>query len=291
MTLSFSPRLLRRVIALFLFGFAVRANALAQEAGGKQGQSSEQSKPGDSGEQENTSGDIAAVPNRPTFASTAEMVQLGVFEIEYGLEAADGHQNINGLLKWGAVKNLELWFLNNPIERDAGTAGLGDSGAGFKYKLFPQKKARPTLSFLYVATIPTARPQLGAGAVQHLAQFLVSKDFGKHHFDVNEGVQFVGRPGTSGFDRRYFSALSYFHPIRGKWGYTAEIAGYSRASAANPATMTILVAPTYNLSSRLVFDGGVYVGAYGSLPRVTFFFGLTYSFADLYHRHHASRTP
>ena len=88
--------------------------------------------------------EITAVPNRPTFASTAEMVQFGVFEIEYGLEAAKGHQNINGLLKWGAVKNLELWFLHNPIERDAGTAGLGDSGAGFKYKLFPQMKARPT---------------------------------------------------------------------------------------------------------------------------------------------------
>src|SRR5256886_12411737 len=132
------------------------------------------------------------------------MVQLGVFEIEYGFEAAKGHQNINGLLKWGAVKNLELWFLNNPIEKDAGTAGLGDSGAGFKFKLFPQKSARPTLSFLYVATIPTARPQLRAGAMQHLAQLLVSKDFGKHHFDANEGVQFVGRPGSSGFDRRYF---------------------------------------------------------------------------------------
>src|SRR6266436_9293423 len=63
--------------------------------------------------------EITAVPNRPTFASTAEMVQLGVFEIEYGFEAAKGHQNINGLLKWGAVKNLELWFLNNPVQRDA----------------------------------------------------------------------------------------------------------------------------------------------------------------------------
>src|SRR5438552_13970083 len=108
--------------------------------------------------------EILAVPNRPTFASTAEMVQLGVFEVEYGFEAAKGHQNINGLLKWGAVKNLELWFLNNPIERDSGTAGLGDSGAGFKYKLFPQKKARPTLAVLYVATLPTARPELGVGA-------------------------------------------------------------------------------------------------------------------------------
>src|SRR6266699_5963693 len=193
--------------------------------------------------------EITAVPNRPTFASTAEMVQLGVFEVEYGFEATEAHQNINGLLKWGAVKNLELWFLHNPIERDDGTAGLGDSGAGFKYKLFPQKNARPTLSFLYVATIPTARPQLGAGAMQHLAQLLISKDFGKHHFDANEGVQFVGRPDSSGFDRHYFTALSYSHPLTEKWAYTAEIAGFSRASAANPASMTILVAPTYSPSS------------------------------------------
>src|SRR3989440_6618269 len=117
--------------------------------------------------------EITAVPNRPTFASTAEMVQLGVFEIEYGFEAGKGHQNINGLLKWGAVKNLELWFLNNPIERDSGTAGLGDSGAGFKYKLFPQKNARPTLAVLYITNPPTTRPQPGVWATAHFAQNLV----------------------------------------------------------------------------------------------------------------------
>jgi hypothetical protein len=280
------------MILFLLLGFALRLDAQAQAAQERQSQSSGQNKSeGSQSVQENVSGDITAVPNRPTFASTAEMVQLGVFEIEYGLEAADGHQNINGLLKWGAVKNLELWFLNNPVERDAGTAGLGDSGAGFKYKLFAQQKARPTLSFLYVATIPTARPQLGAGATQHLAQLLVSKDFGKHHFDVNEGVQFVGRLDSAGFDRRYFTALSYSHPLPVKWGYTIEIAGFSRADGANPATMTILAAPTYNLSSRLVFDGGAYLAVYGNLPRVTFFLGLTYSVADLYHLHRSPRTP
>src|SRR5437867_12078535 len=82
--------------------------------------------------------EITAVPNRPTFASTAEMVQRGVFEVEYGFEAADGHQNINGLLKWGAVKKLELWFLNNPIERDAAVAGMGDSGSGIKDQITAQ---------------------------------------------------------------------------------------------------------------------------------------------------------
>jgi Putative MetA-pathway of phenol degradation len=234
---------------------------------------------------------ITAVPNRPTFASTAEMVQLGVFEIEYGFEAGKGHQNVNGLLKWGAVKNLELWFLNNPIQRDDGTAGLGDSGAGFKYKLFPQGKARPTLSVLYVATLPTARPELGNGAMAHLAQILVSKDFGKHHFDVNEGVQFLGRPQLGGFDRRYFTALSYSHPVSGKWGYTGEIAGFSRQNASTQATMTLLNAATYNLSPRLVLDGGAYIAVYGQLPRVTAFAGLTYSVANLYHLHSRPASP
>src|SRR6266853_6437429 len=238
-----------------------------------------------------TTYEITAVPNRPTFASTAEMVQLGVFEVEYGFEAAKNHQNINGLLKWGAVKNLELWFLNNPIERDAGTAGLGDSGAGFKYKLFPQKDGRPTVAVLYVATIPTARPELGAGAVAHLAQILVSKDFGKHHFDLNEGVQFVGRPQLGGFDRRYFTALSYSRPLSGKWGYTGEIAGFSRQNITTPATMTLLNAATYNLSSRLVLDGGAYIAVYGQLPRFTAFAGLTYSIANLYHLHPAHASP
>ena len=235
---------------------------------------------------------MTAVPNRPTFASTAEMVQLGVFEIEYGFEAAKAHQNVNGLLKWGAVKNLELWFLNNPIQRDAGSAGLGDSGAGFKFKLFPQRKARPTLAVLYVATLPTARPELGYGAMAHLVQILVSKDFGKHHFDVNEGVQFVGRPQLGGFDRRYFTALSYSHPLSGKWGYTGEIAGFSRQNATTPATMTLLNAATYSLSPRLVLDAGAYIAVYGQLPRFTAFAGLTYSIANLYHlrsRHPSSK--
>src|SRR5216684_6125604 len=200
--------------------------------------------------------EITAVPNRPTFASTAEMVQLGVFEIEYGFEVAKGHQNINGLLKWGAVKNLELWFLNNPIERDAGVAGRGDSGAGFKFKVFPQKGARPTFSVLYIASLPTATARLGTGAVGHSVQLLVSKDLGKHHFDVNEGVQFVGRQGAGGFDRNYFSSLSYAHPLRGKWGWTGEVAGFSRTNVTTPATMILLAAPTYNVSSRLVLDGG-----------------------------------
>jgi hypothetical protein len=74
-------------------------------------------------------GQISAVPNRPTFSTTAESLEPGVLEIEYGFELGDGHQNTNGLIKFGATGKLELRFANNPIERDSGTAGAGDSGA------------------------------------------------------------------------------------------------------------------------------------------------------------------
>jgi Putative MetA-pathway of phenol degradation len=232
---------------------------------------------------------ISAVPNRPTFSTTAESVQPGVFEIEYGLEVADGHQNINGLLKFGATRNLELRFANDPIERDSGVAGMGDSGAGFKYKIFTQKSWRPTFSVLYTATIPTATAGVGVGAVGQSAGILASKDFGQHHFDFNLTAQWVGRPGASGYDRDYFTALAYSHPIHGKWGITTEVAGFSWTNRANPATMTLMGSAICNISPRLVFDSGMYIAAYGRLPRVTFFDGITYSIADLYHRRNKSK--
>jgi len=266
-------------VAALLF-FCCAATACAQDPQSKNGGA-----PQSPAEQPvSTPDQISAVPNRPTFSTTAESVQPGVFEIEYGFELADAHQNINGLIKFGATDHLELRFANNPIERDSGTAGFGDSGVGFKYKVFGQKDSRPTFSVLYTATVPTATAGVGVGAIGHSAGMLASKDFGQHHLDFNETVQWVGRPGASGFDRNYFTALAYSRALRGKWGMTAEIAGFSWTNAANPATMTLMGAAIYSVSSRLILDTGIYVAAYGQLPRGTFFSGITYSIANLYHR-------
>ena len=226
---------------------------------------------------------IVAVPNRPTFSTTAEAVQKGVFEVEYGLEAADGHQNINGLLKFGLLTNLELRYGNNPIVRDSGVVGFGDSGAGLKLRFIKQKGALPTLSALYTATIPTATAGLGTRTLGHSAGILVSKDFGKHHLYFNESVQWFGRPSATGFDRDYFTAVAYTHALTAKLQATAEIAGFSRANTINPSTLTILLAQTYAVSPRLVLDGGCYIAGRGNLPRATFFLGITYSVVDLYH--------
>ncbi len=228
---------------------------------------------------------IVAVPNRPTFSSTAETTQRGVLEIEYGFEAADGLQDINGLVKFGFSKDLELRFGNDPIVRQNGVAGFGDISAGFKLRLRSQSRIAPTISLLYAADLPTATSGLGTNALGQAATLLLSKDFGKHHFDINEGVQFLDSTVPNGsWCHQYFSALAYTHPVAKSSDVTAEIAGFSRLDASNPASMTLLAAFTHNFSSRLVFDAGAYFAAFGHLPRAVVFSGVTYSIADLYHR-------
>ena len=197
------------------------------------------------------------MPNRPTFATTAPTVQRGVLEIEYGFQGDRAHQNINGVVKFGIFNSLELRFAQNPIEIDSGIASTGDCGIGFKWKFLVQHQARPDVALLYSSTVSAATSQLGVAAIGHSVQGLISKDFGKEHFDFNEGVQFVGRgAAVSGFDRNYFSALSWSRVVIGKWGATAELAGFSWTNSKTPATMTVLTAATYSVSPRLVLDAG-----------------------------------
>jgi len=225
--------------------------------------------------------DIVAVPDRPTFSNTAETVQTGVFEIEYGFELAHGHQNINGLLKFGLLKNLEIRFANNPCTRDGGIPGIGDSGAGFKFRFLEGKRSLPTMSVLYAWMIPTATT--GPGTSGHFTGLLLSKDFGRHHLDFNEGIQWLSRD-AGGFDHNYFTAIAYSHPITQKLGYSEELASFSHTSTA-AATFTVMQSLTYVVYPRLMLDAGVYVAAKGDLPRATFFAGITYAVGDLYRRH------
>ena len=227
--------------------------------------------------------DISAVPNRPTISTTAEPVQTGVFEFEYGIESAVAHQNVNGLLKFGISKDLELRFGNVPFERDSAVARTGDSSAGFKYRFAEQRGKLPTFSLLYTAILPTAKNGLSNAGYEHSVGILLSKDLGKHHFDFNEGVQVSGRASSS-LHHNFLSALAYSHPLTTKLAWTGELAGTSRMDV-TPAIATVLGALTYNVSPRLVLDGGISNEVIGRPPHVTFIAGVTYSVANLYHSH------
>jgi hypothetical protein len=228
---------------------------------------------------------LTATPNRPTVTSTAETTQFGVLEIEFGISAAARQQSLQGLLKFGLLRDLELDWAGNPWQHDAPLhyAGVSDNNIGFRWRFLHQAKRQPTLTVRYSIKLPTAGPVEGSGEVDHIVTLLCSKDLPAHlRLDANLSYQWLGRPG-GGFDHNWLPAFTLGHSLTDKWGIAIEFSGATRANAATPAVTQNMWVVSYTVKPRLVLDSAVQFRVTGNVPRVVYLGGFTYSIADLYH--------
>jgi hypothetical protein len=225
--------------------------------------------------------DLIAVPNRPTVSTPAQPVQPGVLETEWGVDAAASHQDVNGLFKFGVSKNFELRLAGFPFTADSGHHGFGDSALGFKYRFTQDYGQMPSLAFIYMLKVPTAGEVRGSGQIDHSLIALASKNLGKHHFDFNLVANLLGRP-RGGFEYMFLNALAWSHPVRGKWGATAELFGTTSPNAFTPASAQILASATCTVRPRLVLDFGMVGRITGNVPHAMFIAGFTYSIVDFY---------
>lgn len=225
--------------------------------------------------------DITAVPNRPTVSTTAQPVQPGVLETEWGIDAASSHQDLNGLFKFGATANLELRFANDPITADSGTHGFGDVFAGLKYRFTSDHGHQPAIALMYMFKAPTAGTVLGSGYADNSLALLVSKDLGKHHIDYNLIANILGMP--NGLDHNFVHALAWSHPMHGFWGIDSELSGVTQSAAGAPGSAQFILSTTYTARPRLVFDVGMMGRLIGPIPHAMFMAGVTYSVGELYH--------
>ena len=229
--------------------------------------------------------DLTATPNRPTVTNTAETTQFGVLEIEFGISSAARQQSLQGLLKFGLLRDVELDWAGNPWQHDASLhyVGIGDNNPGFRWRFLHQAKRQPTLTVEYAAKLPTAGPVEGSGEVDHIVTLLASKDLPKRfHLDANLGYAWLGRPG-GGFDHYWQPTGTVAYALTHKWQLAMEFSGATRANATTPAVTQNLWAVSYTLRPRLVLDSAVQFRVTGNLPRVVYLGGFTYSIADLYH--------
>jgi Putative MetA-pathway of phenol degradation len=236
---------------------------------------------------------IEANPNRPTVANPADITQYGVLEMEYGwdrtsLSAGARVDDLVGLLKFGLLCDVELrWSTTSVLienQQAGGQTGIGDNWFGPQIRFHRQTALIPSLSFNYMVKAPTASTMkgLGSGRVDHAFTFLASKDIHGVHFDFNTTYFLEGRPTASGFDSREQLNLAFSRPIRGKLGFTGEFYGDTRLNAENLAFASTLWAFTFNISPRLIVDGGIDVGLTHGAPQKRFFAGVTYSITNIY---------
>ena len=235
---------------------------------------------------------ITANPNRPTVDHSAEVTQYGILELEYGWErvwpgGGDRNSDMNSLLKFGVLCDIELrWFTNPYLWHTNGLGaqqGGGDNQFGLQVRFYKQTKRVPSLAIDYMGKAATASVSkgLGTGHTDHSITFLASKDFSKTHVDFNATYFLIGRaPG--GFDRNWQFNLSFAHPLVGHLNFTSEIYGNTELNPATQGFASLLTALTYNISPRLVIDGGADNGLSHGAPVRRAFAGVTWSIARLY---------
>ena len=232
--------------------------------------------------------DLTATPNRPTVTNTAETTQLGVLEIEFGVRCAAKLQDLDGLLKFGLLRDVELDWSGNPWQHDAVVhyVGVSDNNVGFRWRFLHQGIRKPTVTIQYSAKLPSAGSVEGSGETDHSIILLASKDLPKSfHIDANLGYALLGRP-RGGFDHSWLPTGTLSYSLTDNWALSLEFSGATRPNAVTPGVTQNLWAVSYRLRPRLVLDSAVQFRITGNVPQVVYLGGLTYSIADFYHHRH-----
>ncbi len=231
---------------------------------------------------------IQVNPTGPRFASRALTTQLGVAELEFGVQQSFLRDESTAfsaptLLKLGVVTDLEVrvssnGFLDYGFPNAPSVSGLADAALGVQWCyvhdgiLGTDQAIQVTHKF----ATASARKGLGSGAADDTLGLLFSRDLGSNHLDVNVLNTWLGRrPGSDGPRHQPAWTLSVSHNLGDAWSFGGEVYGIGRSST-SPRVVSNLWYAAYKPCSRLVLDAGVDIGLNDGAQRIAIFTGLTY---------------
>lgn len=231
-------------------------------------------------------------PNRPTFATPASTTQVGVAELEWGLQRSTFRDDSTSfatptLLKLGLIKDLELRLAAPLYLRLAPTdapavSGMGDFNLAVQWCYLHDGLFGMDQAVQVAHTFPTAPSAngLGNGRPIDTLTMIFSKDAGPYHIDVNLLESWIGLSPDAGGGRASQTAgtVSITRSLSDQWSVTGELYGL-QATPLNDRILSNLWCVAYNVSKRLVVDGGVDIGLTHAAPRYTVFAGLTVGLA------------
>jgi hypothetical protein len=231
---------------------------------------------------------IQVNPNRPTFATPALTTQVGVAELELGLEHSWARDEARlsftpYLLKLGLLKSLELRVGGNGLLRQAqaGTpaaTGLGDTTIGAQWCFLRNGPLGVDEAVQSTWKVPTASAAkgLGSGETDRTIMLLLSRDLGPFHADGNVLATWLGRPAVEGGGTAFQPAatISVSRTLDERWSVTGELY-WIGGTTENARILSNLWAAGYKLSPRLVLDGGFDAGLSHGAQKLSLFAGLT----------------
>ncbi len=219
----------------------------------------------------------AVRPERPTVATHAGTVAAGWLEIETGFEH-DRFPSISTALtptvfKFGLASHLQLGVFGSVVH-DPVTTGLGDVGAGVKWRLLDDAPLLGDFAVLPAVKFPTGDASKGTGTGTTDASFLLisSHSLGAVSMDINAGYTRRSGDGSNAPTNASLWTVSFGGPAAGQLGWTAECYGYPGAGgpAGQAPIVALLAGPTFLFRTWLALDAGVIVPVRGPQPHALY---------------------
>jgi hypothetical protein len=230
--------------------------------------------------------ETAASPSRPTWTGGASTSDQGEMETDFGWQwqsmgSGVQQRTLPSSVRYGLTSRLEMrWGIPSHMSQSGGgTAplkGISDQQFSALYRFHEQTGWTPALALNYGIKIPTANPAkgFGTGYLDHQLTFIVSRDFGRAHFDFNAVGTVAGEPYGHDSAVQYGLAISLAVTHRFTWvldGYGGPQPGTSDRYGA------VLSGGTWALRPWLVLDSA-YTRAYtAGAPRQQFTVGITHA--------------
>jgi len=220
----------------------------------------------------------AVQPERPTVATHAGTVATGWFEIETGGERDQLGGETSWLtptvLKLGIASHAQLSIFGSSSAPAQTSVGIGDTGAGVKWRLLDDAPVVGDFAILPSLKLPTgnASHDQGTGTTDVGFLLISSHDFGGVAMDLNVGYTRRSGNGTQAPKNATLWTASFGGPAVGKLGWVAEMYGYPRTTgpAGQAAIVAVLAGPTYTAKDWLALDTGVIIPVTGPQPHAVY---------------------
>jgi hypothetical protein len=235
---------------------------------------------------------MRVLPCRPTISCSADIVPAGALEIELGYAARrvrpGGFIHAQPLLlKLTVLTWLQLQLGSNGYVFTSGEVArslryFDDISFGLKAHFFDQTEVAPSLAVSAALSVPTPYRN-DAFPFAYDASFwaYASKDLGRVHVDLNGGLTFwqFDLPERS---VQPFVSLAATIELALGFGAMAETYWFDDAGPIALRDAGLLMAGSYAVSRRVLFDAGADVSFFPSTREYTLFAGVTFIPARLW---------
>ena len=228
--------------------------------------------------------EITATPHRPAFGSNTATTHPKTFELEAGAAINPDMNSIPVLLKYGLMKEMEVFagYIPHMNRRDIGRKGPGDASVGYRWRFVTSEEKSSSAAVQMIWKVPTADKSsgLGTGRSDFDLDLIMSTTQSGISLDLNLGGLWTGIKEGDGYENSIYLDAVLSRSVTNS--FTVFIDTFTHYNPESDRTIIIGAAGLgISVTPALVFDIAANVDIKDAPFSWQLLFGTTVNFSGL----------